>query len=391
MYRDSTVGVVVPAYNEEGFVGEVIETMPDFIDRVYVVDDRSTDGTWAEIRECAAAANAAWNEGDADADEAARFDPRVVTVRHEDNGGVGAAIKTGYRLAREDGLDAVAVMNGDGQMDPDILPRMLDPVVEGEADYAKGNRLVYPDYREGMSSWRFFGNSVLSFLTKVASGYWQLTDPQNGYTVVSKRALEELDLDALYDDYGFCNHILVKLNAAELPVADVAMPAVYGDEQSSIRYAHFIPTLSWLLLGSFLWRLKRKHVVLGFHPLVVFYGVGALGAGVGAGVLGASAVTALTTSSTGLVAGALGFLILLCSVCSLSGAMLLDMRENAGLEHQRYERCTDDGGLVRDEASDGSVDGDADATNEDAAESGGRASADGDPEPNWTSAASGSR
>ena len=254
MYRDNLIGVVVPAYNEGGFVGEVIETVPDFVDRVYAVDDRSTDGTWAEIREAAGRMNAggrvdhpladggatdsAGPPGDGlpngeldvagvpdDADAADDVDDRfVVPIRHEENTGVGGAIKTGYRRAYADGMDAVAVMNGDGQMDPGILDRILDPVVSGRADYAKGNRLTRGTDRRGMPPLRLFGNLVLSLLTKIASGYWRMLDPQNGYTAISRRALETLEIDELYDQYGFANHVLIRCHAAGLRVADVPMP-----------------------------------------------------------------------------------------------------------------------------------------------------------------------
>jgi glycosyltransferase involved in cell wall biosynthesis len=326
MYEDYTVGVVVPAYDEEGFVGEVIDTMPDFVDRIYAVDDCSTDGTWQEIRESAERVNeradepestddgsgsaldgsgsvdggpgsvADGNRRSTDRDEthrstaAAHSEPspgtepmpdyesqRVVPIRHEENRGVGAAIKTGYRRAYEDGIDVVAVMAGDGQMDPDLLSAILDPVVTGRADYSKGNRLLSEDYSEGMSGWRLFGNSLLTLLTKVSSGYWKMMDPQNGYTAISRRALDRIDLDAVFDDYGFANAMLVHCNVANLRVADVPTPAVYGDEESHIEYSTFVPQLSALLARGFGWRLQRKYLLRDFHPLAFLYGLGVLG------------------------------------------------------------------------------------------------------------------
>jgi len=337
VYRNAVVGVVVPAYNEEGFVGEVIDTVPDFVDRVYAIDDCSTDGTWGEIRRHAAETNRSWPPTDG-----AVFDRRVIAIRHDENGGVGAAVKTGYRRALADEVDAVAVMNGDGQMPPQMLDRLLDPVVEGAADYAKGNRLVFPDYREGMSAWRLFGNAVLSGLNKVASGYWRLSDPQNGYTVISRRALERVPVDDLYDEYGFCNHLLVNLNAAGMTVADVALPAVYGAEQSDIRYSTFVPMLSWLLLRSFLWRLKTQYVVFDFHPLVAFYAFGVVGATTSVAVLaGAAGATGAGVGAplSRVVLAVVGLLVLLCGGLSTAGAVLLDTRQNAGLVRQQYDRA----------------------------------------------------
>lgn len=332
MYEGKTIGVVVPAYNEAGFVGDVIDTVPDFVDRVYAIDDRSTDGTWAEIQEHASAVNER-RQNTAVTDGGAVFDTRVVPLRNDENRGVGGTIKHGYRRALRDGVDVVAVMNGDGQMDPDILHRIIDPVVHGEVEYAKGNRLVYREYRRGMSTWRFFGNSILSFLTKIASGYWKTMDPQNGYTAISREALERLELNEVYDDYGFCNDVLVRLNVHGMRVADVAMPAVYGDEKSSIKYSTFIPKLSTLLLQDFLWRLKVKYLVRDFHPLALCYFLGAFAAVVGAGAFGYAGVRARDST---LVPNLLSLLLVTVGGALLVLAMVLDMQANVHLEQQVY-------------------------------------------------------
>jgi glycosyltransferase involved in cell wall biosynthesis len=258
MYKGNTIGVVVPAYNEEGFVGEVIDTMPGFVDRVYVVDDASTDGTWAEIRRHAARANAGDGTESGSGEQAVTADgsgPVVVTVRHETNRGVGGAIKTGYLRAREDDLDVVTVMGGDGQMDPDLVDAVLEPIVDGVADYAKGNRLVGPATSAEMPRFRYVGNRLLSYLTKIASGYWSIGDPQNGYTAISGAALADVPIERMYEYYGYCNHLLVLLRADGYRVADVPMPASYGEEESHIAYHEYIPRVSWMLLRSFLWRV----------------------------------------------------------------------------------------------------------------------------------------
>ena len=143
-------------------------------------------------------------------------------------------------MALRDGMDLVAVMAGDNQMDPAELPKLLLPVIEGRTDYAKGNRLLNRHMRKGMSHWRQLGNAMLTMLNKIASGYWQVSDPQNGYTVISRRALEMLDLDAVYTYYGYCNDLLVKLNTFGLRTMDVPIPASYGNEKSKIRYGRFI-------------------------------------------------------------------------------------------------------------------------------------------------------
>jgi len=262
MYKGNHIAVVIPAYNEEEFVGEVIETVPEFVDRIYPVDDRSTDGTWQEIRRAAERVN---TRSHATESEQLRqltdggLTDRVIPVQLNRNRGVGGAIKEGYRRAMADGADVIAVMDGDGQMDPDELDRLLDPVVEGAAAYAKGNRLKSSDHWRGMTRWRLFGNVLLTQLTWIASGYWDMKDPQNGYTAVSTAALTEIDLDSVYEEYGFLNDMLIRLNANDMRIADVEMEAVYGDESSSIRYSQFVPNLSWLLLTKFIWRLQSKN------------------------------------------------------------------------------------------------------------------------------------
>ncbi|MDQ2052121.1 glycosyltransferase family 2 protein [Natronolimnohabitans sp. A-GB9] len=336
MYKDNRIGVVITAYDEAAFVGEVIETVPDFVDRIYAVDDASPDDSWAVIQQVASRVNehaepepelTVTDGGDA---------RRVVPIRHEENRGYGAAVKTGYRHAADDGMDVVAVMNGDGQMDPDILDRIIDPIVEGEADYAKGNRLLHPDDREGMSTFRFVGNSLLTGLSKFASGYWTISDPQNGYTAISREAIEELDLESITDQYGFLNHLLTHLNVNDCRVADVAMSAVYGDETSSIRYVPFVRYVSLLLLRSFLWRLKQRYVVQRFHPAVVFYGAGSAGLVGGSAGLGASLARSLR-GKDGFSGAIASFVALVVGLVALGIAIYFDAEENEELEVTRYE------------------------------------------------------
>lgn len=253
MYRDRKIAVVIPAYNEELLIESTLTSIPACVDRIYVIDDCSRDQTRKRIATCAAQ------------------DTRIISLFHKENAGVGAAIVTGYQAALADGMDITAVMAGDNQMDPAFLPELLDPVVDGKADYAVGNRLINPAFRQGMSTWRFVGNSVLTLLTKIASGYWQMMDPQNGYTAISKRALETVPLDAIYPRYGYCNDLLVRLNVYGFRVKNVPHPARYGLERSGIKYSTYIVKLSWLLLKDFLWRLKTKYIIMSFHPLVFYY------------------------------------------------------------------------------------------------------------------------
>lgn len=298
MYNGNRIAVVVPAHNEEGLVGRTIETVPSFVDRVYAVDDGSTDGTWDEIRRTARRLND--DRAKAMATDGGHHDGQcVVPIRHETNYGVGAGVKTGYRAAIEDEMDVVAVMNGDAQMDPSILHRFLDPIVEGRADYAKGDRISRRENVGDMSRWRLFGNHLLTSLTNLSSGYWQTVDSQNGYTAVSVDALRQIDLDDLYDGYGFLNDLLTTLNIHDLRVVNVPHRAVYGEEQSGIVYREFVPRLSGLLLRNFLRRLAVRSFDARYVPAVVAYCLGTVAMLFGAG-------SALRNAARGDSSGVLG-------------------------------------------------------------------------------------
>ena len=256
MLEGKTIGVVIPCYNEARQIGQVLATMPDFVDCVIVVDDVSGDGTVLAVEEFRA-----------------RRDPagRIVLIRREVNGGVGAAIATGYAEAVRRRIDVTAVMAGDGQMPPDELASIVGPVARGEADYAKGNRLFHRAAWEEIPRIRYLGNATLSMLTKIASGYWHVADSQSGYAAIGLEALEAVHLEALYPRYGFPNDMLVRLNVCSARVMDVPIRPVYRvGEASKMRIWKVIPTMSWMILKRFCWRMREKYVNRDFHPLVLF-------------------------------------------------------------------------------------------------------------------------
>jgi glycosyltransferase involved in cell wall biosynthesis len=260
MFEGKRIAVVVPAYNEEKLILRVIETMPDFVDCIYVVDDCSTDATCRLVRD--------W-QGDQEDGQ------RVKLIEQPHNQGVGAAIRDGYQAALEDNMDVMAVMAGDAQMDPEELHKVVGPVARGQTDYVKGNRLISSEAWQVIPKYRFFGNSILSLLTKIASGYWHVADSQTGYTAISADALRLIPIDRLYPRYGYPNHILVMLNIFNFRVTDVTVRPVYNvGEQSGIRLKKVVPTISWLLFRSFWWRMMEKYVIRDFHPLVFFYMLG---------------------------------------------------------------------------------------------------------------------
>src|ERR671936_2235211 len=255
MLEGKSVAVVVPAHDEETLVGATIEGIPAFVDRIYVVDDASTDAT-------AAAARAAG-------------DGRVEVIAHARNEGVGGAIVTGYRRAVADGVDVACVMAADNQMEPADLEKIVRPVARGEVEYAKANRLVSGEAWRTIPRTRYLGNAVLSFLTKIASGYWHVADSQSGYTAASREILEQVDLERVYPRYGFPNDMLVHLNVWNARVRDVTARPIYGvGERSGIRLPTIVPKISWLLVKGFFWRMKEKYVIRDFHPLVLFYLLG---------------------------------------------------------------------------------------------------------------------
>ncbi len=261
MYQEASVAVVIPCHNEERLITRVLDTMPAYVDRVYVVDDCSSDRTPQVVTDYIQANGAA----------------RVEFIRHETNQGVGGAIVTGYHRAVQDKMDVVAVMAGDAQMDPDDLPLLVEPVAKGEVDYAKGNRLVTGEAWYQIPRVRYLGNVFLSLMTKIASGYWHIFDSQTGYTAISLKALQTLELDRLWKRYGYPNHLLIMLNIHNFAVRDVPVKPVYGiGERSGIRIWRVIPTISLLLLRGFIQRLFQKFIVRDSHPLVLFYFFGTL-------------------------------------------------------------------------------------------------------------------
>ncbi len=258
MYKEKSICVVVPAYNEEKLIGKVIQTVPTYVDKIVVVDDKSKDRTAEIVRGYKSA-----------------MKERLLLLQHEKNEGPGGAVATGYEWARENGMDITAVMAGDAQMEPQELRRIIDPIATGEADYTKGNRLFSGEAWRLFPKARYIGSAFLSLLTKVASGYWHTADPQCGYTAISLDALRAIQIKNLHRRYGLPNIVLVELNVCQFKVKDIHMKPIYNvGEKSSINLWSATFSLLWLLFRCFLWRMKEKYVIRDFHPLVFFYLLG---------------------------------------------------------------------------------------------------------------------
>lgn len=254
MLNNKSIGVLVPAYNEEKLIGRVITTMPDFVDKIIVINDGSTDHTKSIVQ--------GFQEN---------IPSYFILINHENNQGVGKSLIDGYLESLKLDLDIIAVMAGDAQMDPNDLINVVKPIIEETADYVKGNRLLGFNTFEIMPKYRFIGNSFLTFLTKFATGYWHIIDPQCGYTAISKNALKSIDISKLIRGYGYTGHILNMLNLANAKVIDVEVKPIYGEEKSKIKLRSYIPTVGYLLLKLYLDRMFYKYLVRDFHPLVFFY------------------------------------------------------------------------------------------------------------------------
>jgi glycosyltransferase involved in cell wall biosynthesis len=243
MFRQQRIAVVIPAFNESAAIAETVATVPDLADHVIVIDDASSDDTAAQ------AALAAHRRAHPE---------RVEVVRHATNRGVGSAIASGYRRALAVGADVAVVMAGDGQMDPDDLPALLDPIADDVADYVKGNRFLHPDVWTQMPPARIVGNVLLSAATRVTSGYRHVFDSQCGYTAIHKSALARIALDELFPRYGYPNDLLSHLHVAGVRVLDVPVRPIYGAHwKSGINLGTALHPIPWVLLRSWGTRLIR--------------------------------------------------------------------------------------------------------------------------------------
>ncbi len=239
MFRGWKIAVVVPAFNEEAKVARAVAAVPSFVDHILVVDDASADRTfWAA---------------------SSLRHPGLEVLRHPRNRGVGAAIESGYRRSLALGVDAAVVMAGDGQMDPRDLPGLLAPLVEGRADYVKGNRFADGRLWGVMPVERIVGNILLSLATRFTSGYRDLFDSQCGYTAAARPALQVLCTTGLFPRYGYLNDLLARLHTAEQRVVDAPVRAVYGPKwRSGIRLSTVVYPVSFVLLRAMVRRLYAE-------------------------------------------------------------------------------------------------------------------------------------
>ena len=258
MYRNKKISLVIPAYNEEKLIQPTLKNVPSIFDKIYVVDDHSPDDQNSVIEQCA------------------EKDDRIQLIKHETNRGPGAAIITGYLKSSEENYDIAVVVGGDYQMPLDEVDKLLDPVIDGKADYSKGNRFLLSklnDTLKQMPKTRLIGNWIITALTKVASGYYKIMDVVDGYTAITKEAIDSIDWSKAWQKYGYPMDFLIRLNAYGFRVMDVPRTAIYleGERQSQIKGFSYALKVSPMIIKAFLWRLRFKYMYLDFHPLVLFY------------------------------------------------------------------------------------------------------------------------
>jgi glycosyltransferase involved in cell wall biosynthesis len=319
MYSGKHVTLVIPAYNEERLIRATLEHVPDYVDRILVVDDASTDGMPEVVRDCTAR------------------DARIELIRHDSNRGPGAGIITGYKRVLADGGDFAVVCGGDDQMPLEQIPRLLDPLLANRADYTKGNRfmdrggalaMIPPQ----MPKTRLFGNMIITLLTKIASGYFKVADVVDGFTAINRQALERVDWDKAWTGYGYPMDFLIRLNAYGLRALDVPRRAIYlpGVRQSQIKGLRYALRVSPMLVRGFFWRLWARYLLWDFHPLVFFYlfGMSLLPVGLLLGLyLVGQQITGVGVSGPRAILAAL---LIITGLQFLLFAMLFDMQEGDG-------------------------------------------------------------
>ena len=313
MYKNKTISLVIPAHNEQRLIKPTLESVPKIVDKVYVIDDASTDNTADVIREII------------------KKDPRIVLIINEKNLGPGGSIIRGYKESIKNKADIAVVVGGDNQMPMDVMESFLDPIINDGYDYTKGNRfLVEENVFEDMPMIRQVGNSIISLLTKVASGYYKIFDFVDGYTAISKRALDTINWSKAWPKYGYPMDFLIRLNAYGFKVKDVPRKAIYlpGERQSQIKGFSYALKVSPMLLKGFFWRLLKKYIFRDFHPLIFCYlgGIVLIPSGFLWGIhLIIKQINAIDVSGPQAILCAL---LIILGFQSLLFAMLFDMQES---------------------------------------------------------------
>ncbi|MDO8281303.1 MAG: glycosyltransferase family 2 protein [Thermodesulfovibrionia bacterium] len=247
---------VIPAYNEAKHISDVIRQIPGEIHKIIVVDDCSKDNTYETV--------------------SSLKDKRIELIRHESNTGVGGAMVTGYRYALKEGADIIIKIDGDGQMDPKLIPDIISPIKNGEADYTKGARFLDIETIRQMPTVRLVGNIILSFLTKIVSGYWDIIDPTSGFTAIHREALSRLNLNKINHGFFFESDMLINLYKIKAVVQDIQIPTQYGTEQSHLSLLEVSMTFPFFLISSLVKRILWRYFIADFTAVSLFLFSGSL-------------------------------------------------------------------------------------------------------------------
>lgn len=252
MYREQRVAAILPCYNEEKLIGKTIETMPAFVDVIIAVDDKSTDDTWKTITNIA------------------KHNKKVHPIKHKDNTGIGGAYISGFEYSLANKIDLVVTMAGDAQCNQDYISNMIDTLLDKDLDYVKANRFVHLDALKQMPKFRRIGNTVITILTKFSSGYYSVFDSQNGYGVFKRKTLENLPFEHIGRRYDYENTLLIALSIMNARVQDEPVPAIYGDETSTIPVFKTTTRALKVVWKGFWKRMYYKYIVVNFHPIALF-------------------------------------------------------------------------------------------------------------------------
>ena len=313
MYRKKKISLVIPAYNEQRLIKPTLEHVPSLIDHIYVVNDASTDNMAQVVKSLA------------------KKDKRIELINHPKNLGVGQAIITGYEKSAKENYDIAVVVGGDYQMDLSEVKKFLDPLIDGEAEYTKGNRfLIEGNVFEDMPKIRQLGNAIISLVTKISSGLYKIYDVVDGYTAITKHAIKVVNWKKAWKKYGYPMDFLIRLCAYSLKVKDIPRRAIYlkGERQSQIKGFKYAFKVTPMLIRGFFWRLFKKYLFRDFHPLLFFYLIGLILFPIGLIWGGFLLYWQLTGQGVSGPRATVDAILLIMGFVSLAFGMLFDMYDN---------------------------------------------------------------
>lgn len=257
------IAVIIPCYKVKASIMEVINAIGQEVCAIYIVDDQCPESTGDYVQSVC-------------------YDPRIKVIKNAKNLGVGGAVMCGYVAALEEGAEYLVKIDGDNQMNPKLIPSFVAPLIAGDADYVKGNRFFDPESLSKMPKLRLFGNALLSFLSKLSCGYWNIFDPTNGYTALHARVAEKLPFNKISERYFFETDMLFRLNSLGAVVVDIPLVAVYEDEKSSMNIARIIPEFVVKHVRNFVKRITYRYIIRDFSiaTIELVLGSGFLGFGI---------------------------------------------------------------------------------------------------------------